>query len=191
MRRLMLDRPPDPLDRVSAFERLGDYRPGVEPHRMDSIERYQSITNSSDTTFNSTQPSLTHAIEQRQSKYYSPPTEPSFDSERESSFYKERELNFNEERDGRFDQDKDRLYSRRQEKPRYDEGKHHPSTPDQDSSFDLPFISSIVYCESSVLDHASTERYSHQTATAKHSSMKATTATDRISVGVWRYGDPQ
>nr|CAD7400924.1 unnamed protein product [Timema poppensis] len=122
MRRLMLDQPPDLLDRVSSFERLGDYRPGVEPLRMDSIEHYQSIRNSSDTSFNSTKPSLTHAIERRQSKYYSRPTEPSFDNERE--------LHFNEERDGRgdrdtdpgrFNRDTDLLYSRRQEKPRYDE----------------------------------------------------------------------
>nr|CAD7396207.1 unnamed protein product [Timema cristinae] len=122
MRRLMLDQPPDLLDRVSSFERPGDYRPSVEPLRMDSIEHYQSIRNSSDTSFNSTKPSLTHAIERRQSKYYSPPTEPSFDNERELNFNEERDGRGDRDRDpGRFNRDTDLLYSRRQEKPRYDE----------------------------------------------------------------------
>nr|CAD7431443.1 unnamed protein product [Timema monikensis] len=122
MRRLMLDQPPDLLDRVSSFERPGDYRPSVGPLRMDSIEHYQSIRNSSDTSFNSTKPSLTHAIERRQSKYYSPPTEPSFDNERELNFNEERDGRGDRDRDpGRFNRDTDLLYSRRQEKPRYDE----------------------------------------------------------------------
>nr|CAD7195424.1 unnamed protein product [Timema douglasi] len=36
-------------------------------------------------------------------------------------------------------------------------GKTTLSTPDRDSNLDLPIISSLVYCESSALDHADTE----------------------------------
>nr|CAD7452349.1 unnamed protein product [Timema tahoe] len=36
-------------------------------------------------------------------------------------------------------------------------GKATPSSPDQDSNLDLPDIGSLMYCESSALDHATTE----------------------------------
>nr|CAD7440365.1 unnamed protein product [Timema bartmani] len=32
-----------------------------------------------------------------------------------------------------------------------------PSSPDRDSNLNLPVIDSLVYCESSVLDHTATE----------------------------------
>nr|CAD7569618.1 unnamed protein product [Timema californicum] len=63
------------------------------------------------------------------------------------------------------------------------------STPSRDSNLDLPVIGSLVYCESSALDHAATEADSHQCTSeweqtisrAKHLSQRHTKGWDGVN----------
>nr|CAD7403836.1 unnamed protein product [Timema poppensis] len=70
-------------------------------------------------------------------------------------------------------------------------GKTALGTPDRDSNLDLPVIGSLVYCESSVLDHAATEAVSPVISVTTHpvhpteirTSISLSSAVERNTTG--------
>nr|CAD7398832.1 unnamed protein product [Timema cristinae] len=59
------------------------------------------------------------------------------------------------------------------------------STPDRDSNLDLPVIGSLVYCESSAIDHETTEAYGTNKAPSSHA--RQIMPVLRLSNGIRQY----